>query len=218
MTRMGGSTIAPLIVGFARLVTGVQASWQAGAAPAVPTVYFANHSSHGDFVLLWATLPADLRAVTRPVAGADYWLSGRIRRYVSEHVFRSVLIDRLRNAEAADGTDPVQRMVTALNAGDSLIVFPEGTRNTGDDPLLPFKSGLFHIAGHCPDVRLVPVWIDNLRRVLPKGMWLPLPLACTVNYGEALVRVAGESKAAFLDRARQALLDLRPEHQRAEED
>jgi len=208
------AAVGRMIVGFARALTGVRARWtERGAPRAMQTLYFANHSSHADFVLVWATLPPDLRASTRPVAAADYWTSSRLRRFIGGEVFRAVLIDR---APKADGPDPVRQMADALHAGDSLIMFPEGTRNTGDELLLPLKSGIFRLARECPGVRLVPVWIENLKRVLPKGALVPLPLACTVRYGDPLELREGEDKAGFLERARAALLALRPDDDREE--
>ncbi len=199
---------AAVIVRFARLLTGVRAAWHGAAPLALPTVYYANHSSHGDFVLLWASLPADLRSVTRPVAAADYWGGGGLRRFIGAEVFRAVLIERQGGA-AAD--DPLADMAAVLQLGDSLILFPEGTRNVGDEPLLPFKSGLYHLARRCPEARLVPVWIENLRRVLPKGAFVPVPLACSVDFGPPLAALPDEGKDAFLARARAALLALRPD-------
>ncbi len=198
-----------LIVGFARLLTGVRALWNGSAPMAEPTLYFANHTSHGDFVLVWAALPGDLRELTRPVAAADYWQGSALRRFVGAQVFRALLIDRERDPRQARGPDPVQQMADCLRGGDSLIMFPEGTRNTGDEVLLPLKSGLFHLARACPEVRLVPVWIENLKRVLPKGSYLPVPLACTVEFGAPLKLQPDEDKAAFLARARTAMLALR---------
>ncbi|MFK7852486.1 MAG: lysophospholipid acyltransferase family protein [Granulosicoccus sp.] len=196
---------ASCIVVFARFVTAVRASW-AGVEPREQQrVYFANHCSHGDFVLLWTVLPPRLRAQTRPVAGADYWLTSPIRRFIGCDVFRSVLIQRDNSKRQQD---PVQQMASALDEGDSLIVFPEGTRNTSDETLLPFKSGLFHLANARPDVELVPVWINNLNRVLPKGEIIPVPLACTVVFGAPLCLAESESKDHFLQRAQQALLRL----------
>jgi 1-acyl-sn-glycerol-3-phosphate acyltransferase len=197
-----------LIIQFARLLTGVRATWRAGSVRASQTLYFANHTSHGDFVLVWATLSPDLRAVTRPVAAADYWRASALRRFIGGQVFRALLIERER---VVKGNDPIAQMADALRAGDSLIMFPEGTRNSTDAPLLPLKSGLFHLARQCPEVRLVPVWIENLRRVLPKGSFLPVPLACVVHYGEPLALAPDEPKADFLERARLALMGLRPE-------
>ena len=204
------------IVLAARLLTGVRAIWSGTTPKAEQTLYFANHTSHGDFVLLWATLPADLRALTRPVAGQDYWEASSMRRFIGADVFNALMIRRDGGATA--GTpNPVEQMTEALQSGDSLIMFPEGTRNTGDDILLTLKSGLFHLARACPQVRLVPVWIENLKRVLPKGKLVPIPLACTVRYGAPLVLAEGEDKNAFIARARAAMLDLRPEYDKAED-
>lgn len=200
--------VAALIIGFVRLLTGAQAFWRGGRPNAAQRIFFANHASHGDFVLLWASLPPWLRRHTRPVAGADYWNKSALRRFIGGRVFRAVLIDRERKEESPD---PIEQMVAALANGDSLIIFPEGTRNTTDAVLLPFKSGLFHLAAKYPRAELVPVWINNLARVMPKGQLVPIPLLCTVTFGASLPRIDGEDKAAFLDRARAAMLALRPD-------
>jgi 1-acyl-sn-glycerol-3-phosphate acyltransferase len=198
---------AVAITSFAWLVTGVRGIWLGCAPNARARVYFANHASHGDFVLIWTVLPAALRRLTRPVAGADYWLVNATRRYIGERVFRAVLIDRNPQTRQAD---PVSLMTQALGQGSSLILFPEGTRNTTDQQLLPFKSGLYHLAGARPDVDLIPVWIANLNRVMPKGELVPIPLLCTVTFGAPLALDPAEDKDAFLDRARTALLALAP--------
>jgi len=210
-TPFAAALAARAIVGFARVLTGVRALWHGGAPDATPTVYFANHTSHGDFVLVWTALPPRLRQRTRPVAAADYWQRSALRRFIGTGVFRALLIDRERRAPDDGTPGPVQQMAACARAGESLILFPEGTRNTGDDALLPLKSGLFHLAQACPELRLVPVWIENLKRVLPKGCVLPVPLACSVEFGPLLALQPGESKPAFLARARAAMLALRPD-------
>jgi 1-acyl-sn-glycerol-3-phosphate acyltransferase len=195
---------------FARFMTAPRAIWQ-GIEP-VPRqrVYFANHSSNGDFVLLWTVLPAPLRRQTRPVAALDYWLSSPLRAFIGREVFNAVLIDRRPDVRTED---PVAQMVGALDEGSSLILFPEGQRNSSDEPLLPFKSGLFHLATARPTVDLVPVWIANLNKVMPKGEIIPVPLICTLTFGAPLRLVDGEAKDTFLARASQALLALRPQPQ-----
>ncbi len=205
--------VAALIIGFVRLLTGAQAFWRSGRPNAAQRIFFANHASHGDFVLLWASLPPWLRRHTRPVAGADYWNKSALRRFIGGRVFRAVLIDRERKVSPSEASspDPIEQMVAALANGDSLIIFPEGTRNTTDAVLLPFKSGLFHLAAKYPRAELVPVWINNLARVMPKGQLVPIPLLCTVTFGASLPRIDGEDKAAFLDRARATMLALRPD-------
>jgi 1-acyl-sn-glycerol-3-phosphate acyltransferase len=189
---------------FARFVTAVRPVW-AGAAP-VPTqrIYFANHSSNGDFVLIWTVLPAALRSATRPVAASDYWLMSQLRAFIGREVFNAVLIDRRPEMRTED---PVALMTGALDQGSSLIIFPEGKRNSGPEPLLPFKSGLYHMAVARPDIDLVPVYIRNLNRVMPKGEVIPVPLICSVIFGEAMHLSPGETKDDFLSRACQALLE-----------
>jgi 1-acyl-sn-glycerol-3-phosphate acyltransferase len=204
---MLASLTAFVITSAARLLTGARALWLGCSAQPVQRLYYANHSSHGDFVLLWASLPPELRRATRPVAGADYWQRDGLRRYLINQVFNGVLIDRERGSAHSN---PLQPMLDALDHGDSLILFPEGTRNL-EDGLLPFKSGLYHLAKARPQVELIPVWIANLNRVMPKGRALPLPLLCTLSFGAALQRLEDESKEAFLERAHNALLAMAPE-------
>jgi 1-acyl-sn-glycerol-3-phosphate acyltransferase len=196
---------AAALTGLARCFTSVRAHWLGCAPELVPRIYFANHTSHVDFVLIWTVLSPAQRRVVRPVAGADYWLANRLRRFLSEQVFRAVLIDR--NPEPL--RHPIALMANVLDAGSSLIVFPEGTRKTGPERLLPFKSGLYHLARSRPHVEVVPVWIENLSRVMPKGEIVPVPLLCSVTFGTPLRVSEGEDKTAFLDRTRHALLDLR---------
>lgn len=209
MRRIIAKPVAAAIVVFARAITAVRAIWPNDGIPDGQCVYFANHSSHGDFILVWAVLPPSLRRRTRPVAGAEYWLKSSINRFIGRDVFQAVLIERDRENRTRD---PIEVMAEVIDSGASLILFPEGTRNQTDAQLLPFKSGLFHLASTRPDLQLVPVWINNLNRVMPKGEIVPIPLICTVTFGSAMRLEADEGKETFLDRARTALLDLSPKH------
>ncbi|EKF19304.1 lysophospholipid acyltransferase family protein [Nitratireductor pacificus] len=207
MNFVAGIAGAAIIL-FARFITAVRAVWQGIEPVQRQRVYFANHVSHGDFILLWTVLPDRMRRRTRPVAGADYWLKSPLRRFIGRDVFNAVLIDRNRESRT---DDPIAQMAEALDSGASLIVFPEGTRNETDARLLPFKSGIYHLAKARPEVDLVPVWIDNLNRVMPKGEFVPVPLICTVTFGAPLHVGADEAKDAFIARAEQALLALSPD-------
>lgn len=204
---LGGSGMleflaARTLTGIAKVLTGVQARWS-GCAPAdQQRIYFANHTSHLDFILLWSALPPRLRVRTRPVAAADYWTSSALKRYLIQRVFRGVLVDRERKSH-----DPLAPLRAALDASDSLILFPEGTRNLGEE-MLPFKSGIFHLAESHPQAELVPVWLCNSQRVMPKGALLPVPLLCSVRFGAPCKREPGETKKAFLERLRSTLVDL----------
>lgn len=199
--------ISRLLASISKALIGAYPRWIGCQPEPRQRIYFANHASHGDFVLIWTVLPRRLRFKTRPVAGSDYWLKGALRRFIGRDVFNAVLIDRDRESRTSD---PVAQMTEALDAGSSLIVFPEGTRNTTEARLLPFKSGLFHLAQARPNVALVPAWIDNLNRVMPKGEFVPIPLICTVTFGAPLRLAEGEPKQDFLTRAEAALLALSP--------
>ncbi len=198
---------------FARAITAVRADWR-GIEP-VPRqrVYFANHTSNGDMPMIWSVLPPAMRRQTRPVAAADYWLKNKLRAFVGDEVFRAVLIDRRPEARTED---PMAKIIAALDEGSSLIIFPEGNRNMGTDPLLPFKPGLFNIGRAHPDVDLVPAWVANLNAIMPKGEIIPLPLICTVTFGAPLHVNPDESKDAFLARAFAALIAVSPDGLRAE--
>lgn len=196
--------IAALLAGVARVISGATVRWSGCAPDTRSRVYFANHTSHFDFLVLWSALPGEVRAVTRPVAAKDYWEAGRLRRYFATRVFRAVLIDR---RHLADEDDPVEVMLTAMGDRHSLILFPEGTRGTSGE-VGPFRGGLYDLALLRPQAELVPVYIENLNRILPKGEFLPLPLMSSVTFGPVLRVGVGETKAAFLERARGAILSL----------
>lgn len=195
------------IIFFARLITAVRGVWQGIEPVRRQRVYFANHVSHGDFILIWTVLPERMRRKTRPVAGSDYWLKSPLREFIGRDVFKAVLIDRNPDTRTED---PIEVMTEALDGNDSLILFPEGTRNETGQPLLPFKSGLYNLAKARPAIDLVPVWIDNLNRVMPKGEVVPIPLICTVTFGAPMHVGEAEEKDAFLARASAALLALAP--------
>lgn len=168
-------------------------------------IYFANHTSHLDFVVIWSALPKRLRLLTRPVAARDYWERG-VKRYLALQVFNAVLVDRVRGDVAAPSALDV--LLAGLGERHSLIIFPEGTRGDGTQ-LGAFKSGLYRLGMARPDVELVPVYIDNLNRVLPKGEFVPVPMLASVSFGAPMRVGEGESKAGFLERARSAILELR---------
>lgn len=195
------------IVLFAKAITAVRADWRGTEPVPQQRVYFGNHTSNGDMPMIWSVLPPAIRRQTRPVAAADYWLKSPLRAFAGAEVFRAVLIDRRPEARSED---PMTLILAALDQGASLIMFPEGNRNMGSDPLLPFKAGLYNIGRARPDIDLVPAWIANLTAIMPKGEVIPLPLMCTVTFGPPLRVQDGEAKNAFLVRAAAALAALRP--------
>jgi 1-acyl-sn-glycerol-3-phosphate acyltransferase len=203
---VGGFREIGLIATLIRLVTGVRARWLGCLPEPRQRVYFANHASNLDGPTIWAALPRELRAKTRPVAAEDYWTAGPIRRYLSSKVFRVVYISR---AKITKSNNPLVRMGEALEAGDSLIIFPEGTRTTdAEGEMGAFKPGLHHLAEKHPQAEFVPVYLENLNRILPKGEYLIVPVIAAVSFGAPIKVEEGESKQAFLARAHDAVEKL----------
>ena len=192
------------LLGLVRALTGAQARWYGCPPKAEQRIYFANHQSHADLVLVWAALPEELRSITRPIAAKDYWTASNFKRWITTAVFNAVYVERERKGDE----DPLQPLIDALTSGDSLILFPEGTRGHDEDPQ-PFKSGLYNLTRRFPDVVLVPAWIHNVQRVIPKGEVIPVPVLCSVTFGSPLALGADESRADFLVRAREAVMALR---------
>ncbi|HEX3889228.1 MAG TPA: lysophospholipid acyltransferase family protein [Verrucomicrobiae bacterium] len=189
---------------LAKLLTGANARW-VGCQPEIrQRVYFANHTSNLDALVIWASLPPTIRELTRPVAARDYWTKSKLRLFLANKIFNAVLIERKRPT-AHD--NPLTDMLNALGNRHSLIIFPEGGRQTSAE-LAPFKGGLFHLAKDRPDVEFVPVRMENLNRILPKGELLPVPLLGGISFGAPIKLEAGEEKVKFLERAQNAVKAL----------
>lgn len=192
------------LLGLIRFLTGSQARWYGCPPKAEQRIYFANHQSHADLVMIWAALPKELRSVTRAIAARDYWTKTPFRQWLTTAVFNVIYVSRDRSADE----DPLEPLFDALGNGDSIILFPEGTRGFTGEPQ-PFKAGLFNLAVRFPHVVLIPAWINNVQHVLPKGEVVPVPVLCSVTFGAPMSLQAGEERRAFLERARAAVLALR---------
>ena len=194
----------PVLVAVAKILSGATVRWVDCEPDSCQRVYFANHTSHLDALVLWSSLPKSIRNLTRPVAASDYWDGGPVRRYMAS-VFNALLIDRKK---VKVHNSPIDIMLAEIGDTHSLIVFPEGGRNPAGE-LQEFKSGLFYLAKKRPDLELMPVYIDNVNRVMPKGEYLPVPLLSCISIGAPLWLESGEGKTEFLERARQAVLKLK---------
>jgi 1-acyl-sn-glycerol-3-phosphate acyltransferase len=192
------------LLGLIRVLTGSQARWHGCPPKAEQRIYFANHQSHADLVMIWAALPKELRSVTRAIAARDYWTKSPFKKWLTTEVFNVIYVSRDRTADE----DPLEPLLEALSHGDSIILFPEGTRGYAEEPQA-FKAGLYNLAVKCPGAVLVPAWINNVQHVLPKGEVVPVPVLCSVTFGAPIQLQEGEDRAAFLKRARAAVIALR---------
>lgn len=189
---------------LAKILSGASARWIDCKPDTCQRIYFANHTSHLDALVVWSSLPAPIRRLTRPVAAKDYWEKGAVRRHIAKS-FNALLIDR---KVIKVHRSPVELMINEAGDKHSLIVFPEGGRNTTGE-MGEFKSGLYHLGKKRPDWELVPVHIDNLNRVLPRGEFLPVPLLSCITFGPPIWLEKGETKVDFLTRARQSVMKLK---------
>ena len=193
-----------LLLAIVRVLTGAQARWWGCPPKAEQRIYFANHQSHADLVMIWAALPGELRHVTRPIAAKDYWTATPFKQWITTAVFNAIYVNRART----DDQDPLEPLIEALSNGDSVILFPEGTRGNQEEPQ-PFKAGLYNLAQRFPNVELIPAWINNIQRLLPKGEVIPVPVLCSVTFGAPVKLGENEDRKVFLDRARTAVIALR---------
>jgi 1-acyl-sn-glycerol-3-phosphate acyltransferase len=202
---MGTNLLRNILALLARFLSGASVRWIDSQPDTCQRVYFANHSSHMDAIILWSSLPHEVRLATRPVAAKDYWMAGPIRRFMATKLFNAILIDRT-NIRAHQS--PVDYMIREIGHEHSLIVFPEGGRGDGRE-IGEFKSGLYYLAKKRPDLELIPVNLDNMNRILPRGEILPVPLLTCITFGPPIWLEADEPKADFLARAREAVRRLK---------
>ena len=201
---MRAKLMSYFLLGLIRLLTGAQARWYGCPPKAEQRIYFANHQSHADLVMIWAALPKELRNVTRAIAARDYWTKTPFKRWITSAVFNVIYVSRERTADE----DPLEPLIEALSNGDSIILFPEGTRGHTGDPQA-FKAGLYNLALRFPQAVLVPAWINNVQHVLPKGEVVPVPVLCSVTFGAPIAVQNGEACKDFLTRARDCVIALR---------
>jgi 1-acyl-sn-glycerol-3-phosphate acyltransferase len=204
MPTMLAKLMSLFLLGLIRVLTGSQARWHGCPPKAEQRIYFANHQSHADLVMIWAALPKELRAVTRAIAARDYWTKTPFKQWLTTAVFNVIYVSRDRTADE----DPLEPLLEALANGDSIILFPEGTRGHAEEPQ-PFKAGLYNLACKFPQAVLIPAWINNVQHVLPKGEVIPVPVLCSVTFGAPIQVQEGEECKAFLTRARQSVIALR---------
>lgn len=168
-----------------------------------PAIVIANHNSHLDALMLLTLFPLARVPSIRVAAAADYFFSGKIRRFVAERFMGLLPMHRSGRARR-----PLAPLAKALEDNQIVIVFPEGTRGN-PDALEPIKPGLWHLARRFPEVPIHPVYLHGPGRSLPKGAWIPVPLFADVRVGEPFFFEA--DKELFLEGVHTRFMALRAE-------
>ena len=158
-----------------------------------PAIMVANHNSHLDTVVMMTLFSTKLLPRLRPIAAADYFLRNRLIAWFATTIMGILPIERTGRAPDADPFAPVH---SALEAGDIVILFPEGTRGEPEQ-LGVFKSGIAHLAKRHPDIPVVPVFMHGLGKTLPRGSVVPVPFYGDVFVGEVLF--GREDHKAFME-------------------
>ncbi|NWL79652.1 1-acyl-sn-glycerol-3-phosphate acyltransferase [Pseudomonas taiwanensis] len=195
--------ISNALTSVLRFLIGATAKWESPPDLSRQRIYFANHTSHMDTLAIVAALPPEARKNVKPVAAADYWGKNRFLLFLAQKGLNAVLIER----NPTPGQNLLEPILDAIRTGHSIIIFPEGTRSNHALPCA-FKSGLYRLGESFPDIDLVPIYLKNLHRSMPKGKHIPLPITCTIRIGDPMPRIEGEDKQAFLERARNEIVRL----------
>ncbi len=159
-----------------------------------PMILVANHNSHMDTLVLMSLFPLDILHKVRPIAASDYWLKNKAISWFATHVVNIIPIDRKREDKQIDPLGPI---ADALNGGDIVLMFPEGSRGKPEQ-MQEFKSGIAHLSRRCPDVPVVPVFLRGMGKTLPRGTAVFLPFFCDVIFGQSFTW--NGNKTAFMNR------------------
>lgn len=196
------SLLAVCIRPIARLLIGMHTTGVEHLPKTGPAIIAANHNSHIDTLVLLCLFPAKTLDILRPVAAADHFMANPISSWFSRNIVGIIPLKR----KPVHGVDILAEAKEALDNGQILIVFPEGTRGNPEE-MAPFKAGIARLADHCPDAPIVPIYIQGAGRALPKGEALFVPMNVSAYVGEAVKWQ--DDRQEFMEELRAAVLALK---------
>ena len=161
-------------------------------------IIYANHTSLLDIPAVGKAVNVSLTWVAKASLAKVPFFGWALLRV-------HMLVDRTGGANAAKNM--VEDAASRLQGGQTLAIFPEGTRNRGEEPLLPFKKGAFILAKHT-NVPIVPVAIKNAKNLWPAHKYWPMPGVIRIKIGHPFTLQPGENLAALTERAQQNLLEM----------
>jgi 1-acyl-sn-glycerol-3-phosphate acyltransferase len=178
-----------------------------------PAIIAANHNSHLDTFALLSLFPLLQVPKVRPAAAADYFMKGGALSWVAQNLIGIVPVARgSRATDAADTprADPLEGCYRALEAGNVLIIFPEGTRGE-PERMQELKSGIAYLGQRFPEVPVIPLFMYGLGKSMPKGSFVPLPFFVDIFVDQPLTwKVEGQhGKDGFMGHLRDRFQALR---------
>ena len=177
------------------------------------SIIVANHNSHIDTLLLMSLFSGTQILKIHPVAAADYFCNTKLKSFIFKTLMRLIPLQRKFGKTTKE--ELFKEINEALRAGETIIIYPEGTRGE-DNSIKEFKSGVAHIAAMNPDVPVVPFYINGPDRILPKGTFLWVPFIADVYVAEG-VKYDGTPTKVFTERIKNIVTTLKEEHKKREE-
>ena len=145
-------------------------------------ILIANHNSHMDTMALMSAIPSRFVHRVHPIAARDFFGVSLFSRILMRYLVNATLIRRDREDPERDPIDDMDKM---LKKKRSLILYPEGSRGIAGK-MSDFKRGLGYLVQRNPNISVIPVYLENIYKTLPKGKKLILPYNCSIKFGKPI--------------------------------
>ncbi len=145
-------------------------------------ILIANHNSHMDTMAIMSAIPSRYIHKVHPIAARDFFGGSLFKKILMRYLVNATLIQRDRDDP---NNDPIDSMDKMLKKSRSLILFPEGSRGI-PGVMAKFKKGLGYLIQRNPEINVIPVYLDNVYKTLPRGKNLILPYNCSIKFGDPI--------------------------------